>query len=139
VAIYNTLRQAREQAGLTIEAAAEAIGISGASFSRMENGLSKVTTERLEVLAELYHVSASALVAGSIVVRPSTIDFERLQSVVEAVQAVVNNNRVRPSPEKMAMAVTALYRLEIEHIVNNPKAEFDASRHIGIIEAMFRK
>lgn len=139
MAIHNILRQSREQAGLTLEQAAESIGISGASFSRMENGLSKVNTDRLEMLAELYGVSASALVEGSIVMRPSTVDLERLQAIVQAVQTVVNSYRVRPSPEKMAMAVAELYRLEIEHIVNNPKADFDAHRHIGIIEAMFKK
>ncbi len=122
-----------------MEQAAECIGISGASFSRMENGLSKVNTDRLEMLAELYGVSASALVEGSIVMRPSTVDLERLQAIVQAVQTVINSYRVRPSPEKMAMAVAELYRLEIEHIVNNPKADFDAHRHIGIIEAMFKK
>jgi len=138
LSIHNTLRQAREHAGLTLEKAAEQIGISGASFSRMETGLSKVTTERLEVLAELYEVSASALIEGSIVTKPSTVDIERLRAVVEAVQSVVNRLRVKPSPEKMGMAVTELYRLEINHIVNDPKADFDASRHLRIIEAMFR-
>lgn len=137
--IHNTLRQAREQAGLSLEKAAECIGISGASFSRMENGLSKVTTERLELLAALYEVSASALVEGSIVTMPSTVDLSRMRSVVEVVQTVVNQLRVKPTPEKMGLAVSEVYRLEIEIIVNNPKAEFDPSRHAGLIEAMFRK
>jgi len=139
VAIYNTLRQAREQAGLTIESAAEAIGISGASFSRMENGLSKVTTERLEMLAALYEVSASALIEGSIVTKPSTIDIDRMRRVVETVQETVNALRVKPTPEKMGLAVSEVYRLEIEHIVSNAKAEFDPSRHATLIDAIFRK
>jgi len=139
LAIHNILRQAREQSGLTLEKAADAIGISGASFSRMENGLSKVTTDRLEVLASLYQVSASALIEGSIVTKPSTVDIDRMKAIVEAVQEVVNRLRVRPSPVKMGQAVAELYRLEIEHIVENPKAEFDPNRHLGIIEAMFRK
>ena len=139
MAIHNVLRQAREQSGLTLEKAADAIGISGASFSRMENGLSKVTTDRLEVLASLYQVSASALIEGSIVTKPSTVDIDMMKAIVEAVQEVVNRLRVRPSPTKMGQAVAELYRLEIDHIVENPKAEFDPNRHLGIIEAMFRK
>jgi len=103
----------------------------------MENGLSKVTTDRLEILAALYEVSASALVEGSIVTRPSTIDIDRLKLVVEAVQHVVNERQAHPSPKKMAMAVAELYRLEITHIVNDATAEFDPSRHLGIIEVMF--
>ncbi|MHA3916665.1 helix-turn-helix domain-containing protein [Halovulum sp. GXIMD14793] len=137
MAIYQTLKQAREQAGFTLEQAAECIGISGASFSRMENGLSKVTMDRLEMLAALYEVSASALVEGSIVTKPSTIDIDRLKLVVEAVQQVVNDLQAQPSPEKMALAVSELYRLEINHIVNDASAAFDPARHIGVIEAMF--
>ncbi len=139
MAIHTTLKQAREQAGLSLEKAADSIGISGASFSRMENGLSKVTTERLETLAELYQVSASALIEGSIVTRPSTVDIDRMKAVVAAVQEVVNRLKVKPSPAKMGMAVAELYQLEINHIVSDPKAEFDPERHLGIIEAMFRK
>lgn len=137
--IHQTLKQAREQAGVTLEKAAELIGISGASFSRMENGLSKVTMDRLEMLAALYEVSASALVEGSIVTRPSTIDIDRLKLVVETVQKVVNDQSAHPSPEKMGLAVSELYRLEITHIVNDAKAEFDPTRHIGIIETMFKQ
>jgi transcriptional regulator with XRE-family HTH domain len=139
LAIHTTLKHAREQSGLTLEQAAEQIGISGASFSRMENGLSKVTTERLEMVAALYGVSASALIEGCIVTRPSTVDIDRMQAVVGAVQEVVNRLKVRPSPEKMGQAVAELYSLEIDHIVNDPKAVFDPQRHLGIIEAMFRK
>lgn len=137
MALHKTLRQAREQAGLSLEKAAECLGISGASFSRMENGLSKVTVDRLEMLAVLYDVSASALVEGSIVTKPSTVDIDRLKLVVKAVQQVVNDLQAQPSPEKMALAVSELYRLEINHIVNNAKAEFDPSRHLGIVVAMF--
>lgn len=139
MAIHTILRQAREQSGLSLEKAAECIGISGASFSRMENGLAKVTTDRLEMLAALYEVSASALIEGSIVTRPSTVDIDRMKAVVQAVQAVVNRLRVRPSPEKMALAVAEVYRMEIDHIVTHPKEEFDPERHLGIIEAIFRK
>ena len=137
MAIHQTLRQAREQAGLSLEKAAECIGISGASFSRTENGLSKVTMDRLEMLAALYEVSASELVASAIVTRPSTIDLDRLKAVVEAVQKVVNDQGAKPSPEKMAMAVSELYRLEITHIVNDPAAQFDPKGHLGIIKVMF--
>lgn len=137
VAIYKTLKKAREQAGFTLEKAADCIGISGASFSRMENGLSKVTVDRLEVLSALYEVSASALVEGCIVTKPSTIDIERLKLVVQTVQQVVNKQQANPSPEKMAMAVSELYRLEINHIVNDASAQFDPTRHLGIIQIIF--
>lgn len=139
MAIQSTLREAREKAGLTLEEAAKCIGISGASFSRMENGLSKVTTVRLEMLAALYEVSASALMEGNLVAKPSTVDIDRMRTVVELVQGIVNRLKVKASPEKMGLAVSEVYRLEIETIVTNPKAEFDPARHTGLIEAIFRK
>ncbi len=72
-------------------------------------------------------------------IKPSTIDIDsgRLKLVVETVQKVVNDRAAHPSPEKMALAVSELYRLEITHTVNDAKAEFDPTRHIGIIEAIF--
>jgi transcriptional regulator with XRE-family HTH domain len=137
VEIHKELKKAREQAGFTLEKAAECIGISGASFSRMENGHSKVTMDRLEKLCALYEISASALVEGSIVTKPSTIDIDRLKLVVQTVQQVVNEQQANPSPEKMAMAVSELYRLEITHIVNDASAQFDPCRHLGIIQTIF--
>jgi hypothetical protein len=38
----------------------------------------------------------------------------------------------------MGMAVSEPYRLEIDHLINHPDAKFDANRHLGIIEAMFK-
>jgi transcriptional regulator with XRE-family HTH domain len=135
VAIHEILKKTRICTELTLEEAATAIGISGASFSRMENGISQVTTDRLAELASLYQLSASALVEGNIVTRPTSIDMKCLTGVVEAVQGTVNRLGVIP----MGMAVGELYRLEIDHIINHPDAKFDANRHLGIIEAMFTK
>ena len=137
--VYATLRKAREKAGISLEKAAEAIGISGASFSRMENGISKVTTDRLEELAKLYGVSASALLEGDIVTNPSNVDIDRMREVVEVVQSEVNRLKKRPSPEKMGLAVSEVYRIEIERIVENAKAEFSPERHKCLIEAIFSK
>ena len=39
----------------------------------------------------------------------------------------------------MELPVSEIYRLEIKHIVPNPKAEFDLTRRDRIIEAMFRE
>lgn len=139
MAFHKTLREAREHAGLSLEKAAKCIGISGASFSRMENGRSKVTINRLEQLAALYELSPSELVAGNLVSAPSTVDIDRLRLVVEVVQRKINAMKVKPSPEKMGLVVSEIYRMEIELLVKNAEAEFNPSRHEGLIEAMFRK
>lgn len=137
--IHQTLRKARERAGLSLEEAAAAIGISAASFSRMETAQSRVTTDRLAALAGLYRVSATALLEGSIVMSPSAIDLKRMRAVVELVQEIVIRLRARPSPKKMGLAVSEVYRVEIERMVADPDAEFDPARHAGLIEAIVGK
>jgi transcriptional regulator with XRE-family HTH domain len=132
------LRRAREQCGFSMEEIAGRLGITVASFSRMETGTTRVTTDRLEDLAKFYGLSASALLDGAIVTRPSTIDLERLREIVEAVERVRIRLQATPSPEKVGQAVMELYRLEIEFLVSNVFEPFDANRHIGVIEAMFR-
>ncbi|TWI81908.1 transcriptional regulator with XRE-family HTH domain [Roseibium hamelinense] len=139
MAIGTTIKKARKKAGLTIRQAAETIGISEPSFSRMENGYNEFSVQRLLRLAELYDVSPSALLENSIVAAPSKVDLNRMRQVVETVQAVVNRMKARTSPEKMGLAVSEVYRIEIEHIIQDPKAEFDPKRHQSLIEAMFRK
>lgn len=118
---------------------AEALGISGASFSRMESGRSSITTIRLARLAVLYEVSAGALLEGSIVRLPHRIDLERLKQVVTEIEHTIARLDVRPSPEKVADAVAEVYQTEIEYVFDHPKQEFDPSRHRRLIELIFRK
>lgn len=76
MAIHKTLREAREKFGMSQDDAARHLGISGASFSRMESGKSSVTTDRLFKLAALYRVSAASLLEGAVVTpRPLAIDL----------------------------------------------------------------
>ncbi|MGO4917203.1 helix-turn-helix domain-containing protein [Pseudogemmobacter sp. W21_MBD1_M6] len=135
--IHQTLREAREWARMSQEDAAGFLGISGASFSRMEAGLSAVTTTRLFRLAQLYQVSASSLLEGVVVMQPSTIDMEWLRQTVIAVETVVAKMATRPSPEKIAGVVAETYRREIDHILNKPKERFTPDRHTAFVELMF--
>ena len=137
--LHHLLRKAREDREITLEQAADLIGISGASFSRMENGLSRITTDRLVQLSELYGISASALLDGAIVSRPTTVDLQRLRATVEAVQGVVGAVGASPSPEKLGEAVAEIYRTEIERIIDTPNATFDPLVHEPLIKVMFRE
>jgi transcriptional regulator with XRE-family HTH domain len=138
MAIHKTLRDARERTGMSQEDAAKHLGISGASFSRMESGESAVTTDRLFKLAALYKVSAASLLEGAIVTHPSAIDLERLKLAIIEVEKVVSALGVRPSPQKVADAVAELYRTEIEHIIEHPRESFTPARHARLLELIFR-
>src|SRR5438552_2230577 len=60
----NRLREAREMAGLTQTAAAEALGMRRPSVSEIESGRRRVTTDELYKIADLYGVSADWLATG---------------------------------------------------------------------------
>ncbi len=53
-AMQNNLRRYRNAAGLNLDEAGEAIGMSGAQVSRLERGKSDLSTTRIEEFAELY-------------------------------------------------------------------------------------
>lgn len=138
MAIHKTLREAREKIGMSQDDAAKHLGISGASFSRMESGASSVTTDRLFKIAALFRVSAASLLDGAVVTHPSAIDLERLKLAIVEVETLVSALGVRPSPQKIADAVAELYRTEIEHIVEHPRETFTPARHARLLELIFR-
>ena len=138
MAIHHTLKEARTRIGMSQEQAADHLGISGASFSRMEAGLSAVTTTRLVRLAALYKVSASALLEGSVVMEPTTLDMKRLKLVVIEIERIIAALNARPSPEKIAEATATLYSTEIDFIIRHPRETFDPSRHTPLLQLIFR-
>lgn len=138
MAIHQTLKEARTKIGMSQEQAADFLGISGASFSRMEAGQSAVTTNRLVRLAALYKVSASALLEGSVVMEPTTMDMKRLKLVVIEIERIISALNARPSPEKIAEATATLYTTEIDFIIRHPRESFDPSRHAPLLELIFR-
>ena len=75
------LRRARERAGLTLAAAAEAAGLStgsGSTVSRWEKGERPIQVIHLERLARAYRVPVSWLM------RPEPTDEERLDEAIAA-------------------------------------------------------
>lgn len=66
-------------------------------------------------------------------------NVEKMRAVADIVHRCLHHAKVRPSPQKMGLAFSEVYRLEIECIVSNARAEFDPSRHATLIDAIFRK
>ena len=134
------LREARERAGISLQAAADFVGISTASFSRMETGISSVTASRKAKLADHYGVSVSGLFDGQLIRMPTNVDVERMKSVVILVHQVIGDLNVSPSPEKIADVVSQIYTDEIKRLLNDSKAEllFDPDHHRAFITMIFR-
>ncbi|GAB5447943.1 MAG: hypothetical protein Gyms2KO_28160 [Gymnodinialimonas sp.] len=129
----------REDCGFSQEHVSGELGITAASFSRMEAGKSSITTHRLSQLAAIYEVSAGALLEGSIVRLPHRIDLERLKLVITEIENTIARLDVRPSAEKVADAIAEVYQSETEHVFDNPRETFDPSRHRRLIELIFKK
>ena len=134
------LRKARVRAGISLEQAAAHIGISTASFSRMETGISGVSANRLAKLADCYGLSAGKLFDGQLVRMPTQVDIERMKAVVMLVQQIIAELGATPSPEKIADVVSQVYIHEIERLLNTPEADiaFDAKPHRAFVTMVFR-
>ena len=135
------LRKARVQAGISLEQAADFIGITTASLSRMETGISNVSAGRLANLAAYYGVSAGALFEGQLIQMPTQVDIGRMKAVVLLVHEVIATLGVSPSPDKIADVTAQVYTTEIERLLANPHADlaFSADHHRSFITMVFKK
>ncbi|GAA0263286.1 helix-turn-helix domain-containing protein [Cryptosporangium japonicum] len=58
------LREARQSAGITLRAAAEALGVSVGTWSAVENGRTRITTDRVSAAASLFGADVEILVTS---------------------------------------------------------------------------
>lgn len=139
--INHALRHARERVGKSLREAADHLGITTASMSRLETGLASVTVERVDALAKFYGLSLPELLSHRYVTMPTTVDFERLHAVVRLVQDVIHRRKLKPSPEKIADITSMVFKREVEWLIDNPEADpaFDAERHREFVEMVFKK
>ncbi len=139
--VNHALRQVRKRSGVSLEKAADHLGITTASMSRLETGLAAVTADRVVSLARFYGVTVADLFEGRLVTMPSDVDLDRLQAVVLLVQSVILKLKVKSSPEKTADVVRMVYRREVEFLIDNPDAGrvFDENRHKKFVTTIFRK
>ena len=138
MSINEALREARKAAGYTLAAAAEQIGIKDASLSRIENGHTAVSLQRLAQFSSLYGISGAALLEGEVLMRPTSIDLLKMQQVIEMVAEIIKELEASPSPSKLAGAVAQIYAREINRLIDDPSAKFDTERHRADAETIFR-
>ena len=65
VALQDNLRAARNRMGMSQELVAERLGVSRQAVTKWELGQSKPSAKHLQILAELYQVSAEELLADA--------------------------------------------------------------------------
>ena len=136
--INRLLRAARLDAGKSLEDAANHLGITAASMSRMETGASGVMADRVAVLANFYGVSVAELLDGRLVSQPNSIDLDRMKAVIEFVQEKIVDTNSNPTPAKIALTVIQVYERELERGYSNSLADidFDADYHAEFVMTM---
>jgi len=64
--------------------------------------------------------------------------LDRLQLIIEEVEEYISDRQVRPKPDKISLVATALYKTEINLIVDRADAQFDTTRQLWLIEVIFK-
>ena len=74
----DTIRKARKELGLSLQTAADRLGLPKTTLWRLEDGESKISAKRLVDIAAEYGYSISSLVAGGAVEAPPPTGIDRL-------------------------------------------------------------
>ncbi|MEP1523014.1 helix-turn-helix transcriptional regulator [Ascidiaceihabitans sp.] len=138
MALSDDLKRARQNAGLTMVEAAGELGMSQGSLSRIENGGTGITAQRLIDMAGVYGVSPSMLMDGAVVNALSDKDLDRIGEVIEFVEEVLSEHSTRPKPTVVRKTILAIFRQESAS-VHKSGAEFDPTRYRELISVLIKK
>lgn len=136
------LKMARERAGLSVNAAATALGLTRVQVWRIERPKSEteseaISTDRLLQMAQLYQVTPASLLADD--ADPAlNLTTDQIGEVVHLVEEIVLTHRTRPRPEVVSDAVVEILKLERERLHNAPGEQFDPRRYQGLLTTMFK-
>lgn len=128
------IRKVRLDLGLSLQAAADRLGMPKTTLWRLEDGESKISAKRLVDIAAEYGYSVSSLVAGELVKSPTQTEFDRLGSVVEHVEFMIQNLSTRPPPAQVRVAVVEVWRLETQRMIETGGEQFDPTRYDRLVE-----
>lgn len=136
--LHKALKKARVRAGLTMDAAGEKLGLSQSSLSRIENGDTGVSSQRLVDFASAYGVSPSALLNGSVEPGMSEADLERLGLVVEFIETELADVQPRPAPGQVKDLVVTIFKQETK-IAWDTGLDFDPSRYSDLVSLLCKQ
>lgn len=136
--LHEKLKEARLNAGLTMEDAGRRLGVSQSTLSRIEAGDTGVSSQRLVDLASAYGASPSALLDGAVVRSMSETDLDRLGMVIEFVEEALVNAYPRPGPSHVKNTVVTIFKHETT-LSWETGATFDPGRYHDLITLLFKQ
>ena len=137
--LFKRIKDAREQAGLSVNQAAEALGVKRTQVWRMENRSETLTAERLFELADLYGVDARKLFQGDNASASPDRLYELIGAVVIMVEECIQTLDSRPSPDLIRDAVVEVLRQEGNQPPDIRAKGFDATRYQGLVTLIFKQ
>ena len=138
--LYDRIREARERAGLTVNEAAEKLGVSRVQIWRMENKTETITAERLFIIAAIYQVDPYALFKGIDATTQSyTSLYSRIGEIVAMVEQEVQRQDAKPPPDVVGEAVVEILRQETRGRTSPPTEPLDPEKYQGLVALLFKQ
>ncbi len=138
--LFDRIRNARENAGLSVNEAAERLGVSRVQVWRMENKAETISAERLFVIAEIYGVDPVVLFHGTKTnTQSETALYQRIGEVVAMVETEVQRLNVKPPPNVVGEAVVEILRQEARHSKTPANEPIDISKYQGLVALVFKQ
>lgn len=128
------LKQARIEANLGVEEAANELGVQRVQLWRMEKDAGFVSVQRLEEMAKLYGVPLASFFDDSLDIDDTTVSYDLIGRAVSCVLDVAEKQSRQVSSKAITEAVITVVRKQ--HLIwsKDPKAKFNPSEYRMLIE-----
>lgn len=137
--LYERIRAAREAAGKSVNQAAEELGVKRTQIWRMEHEAETLSAKRLFELADLYNVDARELFEGESSIKAPYEFFDRIGDVVMMVEGIVQQQKVRPSPDLIRDAVIEVLKQDAKRPIAIRNQLFDPALYEGLVSLIFKR
>lgn len=137
--LFDRIREARERSGMSMDDAAEALGVTRVQIWRLEHKSKTVSAARLFEMADLFGVDPRKLLQGEDA-PPTHLDlYRRISDVIAMVEQQAQSIDARPSPELFAEAVVEILQHEANQPTDAKLAPFDPSQYQGLVALLFKQ
>jgi len=137
--LYERIKAARERAGISVNGAAEKLGVKRTQIWRMEHKADTVSARRLFELADLYQTDPRELLMGVDATNPPRQLYETLGNVVVMVEEVVQSLDVRPPPDLIRDAIIEVLQQQDQKAPNQSADNFDPAQYRGLVTLIFKQ
>jgi transcriptional regulator with XRE-family HTH domain len=134
------LRQAREDASLSVNDVADYLGVGRAQIWRMETKSADfISVGRLRKLADKYGRSLAYFFDDRLESNDAEVSYQLIGMAVSATEFVAARMVHRPSPMAMQAAVLATIRAQQERWSDDPNSMFNQDEFIMLIEQQLKR